>query len=348
MAKRAFNPFAVPGGWYRKRLDAREAFVKAQGREPTEGDEFQLKKLVRYTRDGLRALNEATFELGHEMIHYYVTTGKFPGFRVRKRLTVKANNTVARHVHKYQEDHPSFFSHLNPVHLISAAANVVSKVAPFVEMAVSLVPVAGQIYSVAKTAVNLGTALAKGRPLTDAFIDSAIGFLPGGPIAQRAARAVVALAKGRSLTGELLDQVKEQFPGAEHAISVAAGMVHGRSLQDAALSEVKSLAADQIRALKLPVPPDVNVPVHELDGFRIGLGVLNNAKLPSGIPLTPTTALAIRERLLPVAQSGFDRAMSMRALRNFRAGSPHVPPPRLEPSFRGVTFISEDGKAVVL
>lgn len=320
---------------------ADDLFRKNQGKELEEGDRFQLRKLVKYTNDGIRAGNEATFELGHEMIAYYTRTGKFPGPKKRAQLGARAQQTVRYHVHLYNQTHGGFFSHLNPIKLISAAANVVSKVAPFVEMAVSLVPVAGQIYSVAKAAVNIGTSLAKGRPLTDAFIDSAIGFIPGGAVAQRAARAVIAVAKGRSLTGELVDQLKEQFPGAEHAITVASAMVHGQNLQQAAMAEVKSLAGDQIKALKLPIPEGIHIPYAQQGGFKIAMGVLERTKLPSGVPLTPAAALAIRERLTPVAKLGFDAALRMRTLKHYQAGSRNIPAPM--PLLRGATLITSKG-----
>lgn len=234
--------------------------------------------------------------------------------------------------------HHSPFENLSPAKLISAAADVVSAVGPFVDMAVSLVPGAGQLYNAAKAAVNVGIAFAKGRPLTDAFIDAAVGMLPGGAVAQRAARAVVSVAKGRSLTGELLDQVKEQFPGAEHAIAVTAGIMHGRNLQDAAIDEVKSMAADQIKALKVPLPSGIAMPVEMKNGAEIGYGVLHSKTL------TPAAALAVRAKLAPNAQRGFDRVMSMRALKHARRGSPHAPKPL--PSFKGATFVTSDGRAV--
>jgi hypothetical protein len=342
-ARAPANPFATPAGWHRGRVDWAAQFEKFQGKKPEEGDEFQLKKLVKYTRQGIAAMNESTFEAGHGMLGFYVRNGKFPGKKSRDKLVARAVGTVQAHVSAYHEEHSSWFSKLNPAKLIAAAGDVISKVGPFLDMAIKLVPGAGQIYSAAKAAVSIGMSLAKGRPLTDAFIDGALAAMPGGEIAQRAARAVVSLAKGRSLTGALLDQVKEQFPGAEKAITAAAGIAEGRRLQDIAIDEVKDMAASQLKGLKMPIPPGVEIPAGMRKGAMYAVGVLNNAKLPNGLPLTPAAALAIRNRLPKVQRLGFDRIMAMRALKNYRAGSPNIPRPRPLTVPRGTPFVTATG-----
>ncbi len=341
-AARERAKYITPAGWYRGRVDWAAQFEKFQGKPPEEGDKFQIAKLVRYTRDGMKASNETTFELGHEMLGFYVRKAQFPGKKSRAQLEARARGNVQNHINAYHASHSSFFSKLNPAKLISAAANIVSKVAPFVDMAIKLVPGAGQIYSAAKAAVNIGMSLAKGRPLTDAFIDGALAALPGGELAQRAARTVISLAKGRSLTGAMLDQVKEQFPGADKAIAVAAGIAHGRKLQDIAIDEVKGLAASQLKGLKMPLPAGIEIPAGMRKGAEYAMGVLHKTELPNGSPLTPAVALALRKRLPKMQRAGFDRVMAMRALKNFRAGSPNVPRPR-PLSFKGATLITERG-----
>jgi len=331
----------VPAAWYRKGVDAIALWQSRQGRPPTPEEYALLAEQVRQIQGGMARHEELTFEHHHFVLDFLTKHGRMPtGYPSNDHgenqgLVRQAMARHDAHVQAYDAAHPSFWSHLSPAHLIAAAGNVVSAAAPFVEMAVSMVPVAGQLYSAAKTAVNIGTALAKGRPLTDAFIDSALGFLPGGAVAQRAARAVMAIAKGRSLTGELLDQVKEQFPGADHAIAVAAGIAHGRNLQELAVNEVKNMAADQIHALALPIPPGVEVPANLQHGFRVAMGVLESPTL------TPAAALALRARLGPLEQQGFDRAMQMRVLKHARAGSPHVPP--VLPELRGTTLVTHEG-----
>jgi hypothetical protein len=329
VAKKAPNPdapYITPAGWYRPRVNWRAQFEKFQGKPPEEGDKFQITKLVKYTRGGIAAGNEATFETGHQMLGFYVRTGKFPGKKSRDKLAAKGMATTQAHVNAYHASHSSFFSKLNPVKLISAAANVVTKALPFVKTALSLVPGIGTGINMALSAAE---SLAKGRPLTDAFLDAAKSALPGGPVAQSAFTAAVSLAKGQRIDEALLSAAKSNLPPeAQKAFDVGVAIAHGRNIQDAVISEVKNLAADQIKGLKLPIPPGIEVPAGMQHGFQVGLGVLNNAKLPSGIPLTPAAALAIRKRL-PIAQRiGFDRAMAMRALKNYRAGSPHVPRPK--------------------
>lgn len=333
-ARKPANPFLIPGGWYRGATDTRKAFVKKHGREPDEGEEGRLKYIVKYTKQGLRApINESTFENGHGMLAYYL---KNPARGLPPKKLVSPGGAIAEaararvqaHINAYKASHSSIWSKLNPVKLISAAANVVSKVAPFIDMAIKLVPGAGQIYSAAKAAVSIGMSLAKGRPLTDAFIDGALEAMPGGALAKRAARAVVSLAKGRSLTGAMLDQVKEQFPGAEKAITAAAGIAEGRRLQDIAIDEVKGLAKSQLKSLKMPIPPGIEIPKGMRAGAQIAVGVLKKTTLPNGAPLTPAAALMIRKRLPAAQRVGFDRIMAMRARKNFEAGSPNVPRPR--------------------
>lgn len=346
------NPFVIPGGWHRAATDTRKAFVKRMGREPDEGEAGRLKYIVKYAKQGLRApINETTFENGHGMLEYYL---KDPSRGLPPKKLVNPGGAIAeaararvqQHIHEYNEAHSSVFSKLNPAKLISAAADVVSSVAPFVDMAIKMVPGAGQIYSIAKAGVSIGMSLAKGRPLTDSFIAATLTALPGGELVQRAARTVVSLAKGRSLTGAMLDQVKEQFPGADHAITVAAGIVNGRRLQDLAVDEVKGLAASQLKTLKLPIPSGVDIPPGLKTGAELAMGVLHSKELPNGSPLTPAAALAVRRRLSPVQRQGFDRIMAMRVLRHERAGSKNIP--RRVPSMKGATLFTEDGKAVIL
>lgn len=330
-AKRPANPLVTPAGWYRGRVDWGAQFEKFQGKPPEEGDKFQIAKLVKYTKDGMRAANESTFEMGHEMLGFYVRKGVFPGKKARAQLEARARGSVQNHINAYHASHSSFFSKLNPVKLISAAANVVTKALPFVKTALSLVPGIGTGINMALSAAE---SLAKGRPLTDAFLDAAKSALPGGPVAQSAFTAAVSLAKGQRIDEALLNAAKSNLPPeAQKAFDVGVAIAHGRNIQDAVISEVKNLAADQIKGLKLPIPVGIEVPAGMQNGFKVGLGVLNNAKLPSGIPLTPAAALAIRKRLSVTDRIGFDRAMAMRALKNAKAGSPHVRMPKKRPVF---------------
>jgi hypothetical protein len=344
-ARKPRNPDVLQAGWYRPTVNVVSAFKKKLGRDPDEGELGRLRYIVKYGMQAHRApINETTLETAWLMLGHYLRDPSkgLPSQKfVMTRLGPKAQAVVQSHINAYKASHSSFFSKLNPAKLISAAANVVSKVAPFVDMAIKLVPGAGQIYSAAKAAVSIGVSLAKGRPLTDAFIDGALEAMPGGELAKRAARAVVSLAKGRSLTGAMLDQVKEQFPGAEKAITVAAGIAEGRKLQDMAIDEVKGLAASQLKGLKMPIPPGVEIPRGMRRGAELAMGVLKNDKLPNGSPLTPAAALAIRKRLSPVQRQGFDRIMAMRALKHARAGSKNVPRPKL--SFRGATLVTATG-----
>ena len=324
------NPNVIPAGWYRPRTDTVAEFRKKVGREPDESEVKRLQYIVKYSRLAFRApINETTLETGHLMLAYYLrdpSRGLPPQKYVANVLGPKAQAVVRSHKESYAAAHSSVFSKLNPVKLISAAADVVSKAVPFVKTALSLVPGIGTGINMALSAAE---SLAKGRPLTDAFLDAAKSALPGGPVAQSAFTAAVSLAKGQRIDEALLSAAKSNLPPeAQKAFDVGVAIAHGRNIQDAVISEVKNLAADQIKSLKLPIPVGVEVPAGMQNGFKVGLGVLNNAKLPSGIPLTPAAALAIRKRLSVTDRIGFDRAMAMRALKNYKAGSKNVPRPK--------------------
>lgn len=342
------NPFLAAGGWYRQPKNVLAYFEKVTGRPASDDEKRVLAQEVRMINGGVRRLEELTFEHHHGVVEFFAKYGRLPSHYPRSNTTGEngqlvraAMDRVAQHVDKYHADHPSFFSHLNPVKLISAAANVVSAALPFVKTALSLVPGVGTGINMALSAAE---ALAKGRPLTDAFVDGLKSAIPGGPIAQTAFNTAVGLAKGQRIDEAALNAAKAELPPvAQKAFDVGLAVAHGRNLQDVAIDQVKSLAADQIKGLKLPIPDGVKVPIHEIGGFKIGLGVLKNATLPGlpHVPLTPAAALEIRNRLTPAAQAGFDRAMGMRAMKHYRAGSPHVPKP--QPSLRGATFVTRDG-----
>lgn len=334
MAKKR-NPDILQGGWYRPTVNVVSAFKKKLGRDPDEGETGRLRYIVKYGMQAHRApINETTLETAWLMLDHYLRDPSkgLPSQKfVMKVLGPRAQGVVQQHINAYHASHSSFFSKLNPVKLISAAANVVTKALPFVKTALSLVPGIGTGINMALSAAE---SLAKGRPLTDAFLDAAKSALPGGPVAQSAFTAAVSLAKGQRIDEALLSAAKSNLPPeAQKAFDVGVAIAHGRNIQDAVISEVKNLAADQIKGLKLPIPVGIEVPAGMQNGFKVGLGVLNNAKLPSGIPLTPAAALAIRKRLSVTDRIGFDRAMAMRALKNARAGSPHVRMPKKRPVF---------------
>lgn len=349
------SAFVVPAGWYRPRRDAIAEWQKRNGSDPPANVRKLLAEQIRKIKEGMALHQELTFEHHHEVLSFVVQHGKNPtgypsnDIGENARLVQKAIATVHAHEKHYDDTHPSFFQKLNPAKLIAAAANVVSSALPFVKTALSLIPGIGTGINMALSAAE---SLAKGRPITDAFADAALAAVPGGPVAQTAARTALSLAKGQRIDQALLESAKANLPPvAQKAFDVGLAIAHGRNLQDVAIEQVKNLAADQIHGLKLPIPSGIDVPLHEQGGFKIALGVLEKSHLPSGVPLTPAAALAIRSRLEPAAKAGFDRAMSMRALKHLRAGSAHVPRPRIAkrstaPHLKGATFITADGQAV--
>jgi hypothetical protein len=343
----------VRAGFYRKSRDLLQEYAKARGGLTPEqlaespGIKKVARRLADYINSGSVKGSEVQFEWGHEIATYWVKNDKYPSAKVRQKLRARAEYAHAYHEYMYKKTHPSFFSQFSPAKLISAAADVVSAVAPFVKTALSLVPGIGTGINMA---ISAAESLAKGRPITDAFAEAAMSAIPGGPVAQTAARTALAIAKGQRIDEAVLSAAKANLPPvAQKAFDVGLAIAHGRNLQDIAIDQVKSLAADQIHGLKLPIPAGIDVPLPEQGGFKIALGVLEKSHLPTGAALTPSAALAIRARLEPAARAGFDRAMSMRALKNLRSGSPHVPRPKLErraaqPNLRGAWFVTSDGR----
>lgn len=135
------------------------------------------------------------------------------------------------------------------VKVAAPLVSVVKAVAPFAQTALSFVPGIG---TVVNGAIAAGSALAQGKNITDALIDTAAAAIPGGPIAKQAFMTGVNIVKGQSVTSAALDAVRNQIPGglpAKAAFDTAVAIAHGQSVQRAALAGVQSVARGGAPAL---------------------------------------------------------------------------------------------------
>lgn len=124
--------------------------------------------------------------------------------------------------------------------------SVVKAIAPFAQTALSFVPGVG---TVVNGAIAAGSALAQGKSITQALIDTAAAAIPGGPLAKQAFTTGVNIIKGQNITTAALDAVRNQIPGglaAKAAFDTAVALAHGQSVQQAALGAAKQVAQSAV------------------------------------------------------------------------------------------------------
>lgn len=262
--------YITPAGWRRPSYNWLAQFQKFQGKPAEEGDRFQIAKLVRYTKGGIAAGNEATFEAGHEMLGFYVRTGKFPGKKSRDKLASKATGTVQQHVSEYKRAHSGgMFSWVgNIVKTAGAALHSVAKAAVSVTGALSKVvgkiPIVGGPLSAAFDVALTGPFRVTDGIVTGKRIDKVVmGELKAGvnvarevaPYAQTvlslapgvgsglsgAIGAGLAIADGRPITEALKQGLKDAAPGGPAGramIAVATGVMSGDGIDKIALAAI--------------------------------------------------------------------------------------------------------------
>lgn len=127
--------------------------------------------------------------------------------------------------------------------------SVVKAIAPFAQTALSFVPGVG---TVVNGAIAAGSALAQGKSITQALIDTAAAAIPGGPLAKQAFATGVNIIKGQNITTAALDAVRNQIPGglaAKAAFDTAVALAHGQSVQQAALGVAKQVAQGAVSSV---------------------------------------------------------------------------------------------------
>jgi hypothetical protein len=278
-ARRPPDPHAkwkLAGGWYRKPLDALAQFEKQQGRDATDGDKFQIAKLVAYGRDGIARGSEEQFERAHEMLWYLARTGQFPGGKARKKLEQKAAYTVQVHVNNYHATHHSgFWDSINPVKAVTAAAKWAGRAVGTVAHAAGSVIheaadvmghipiVGGPLHTVLDAAnpFNVIEHIAKGERIDKAVLGDlknklaavkevapyaamVASMVPGvGSGVAAALNTAVALSSGRSITEAVAEGVRDALPGGaavRAAFDTARALSKGERIDQALLETARN------------------------------------------------------------------------------------------------------------
>jgi hypothetical protein len=206
--------------------------------------------------------------------------------------------------------------------------DVITTVAPFIQMGLSFIPGIG---TVASAAIGAGIALAEGRPITDALIEAARGAFPGGPIAAKAVetavRTIANLAQGQSLDVALVDGLRKSLSKTEQmAFDSAVALAQGKKIQDIALAGVGAIS-----------PAAGTVLTAIADGRSLDAGLLAQAgaaqaglspeartamsavtTLAQKGSITEAAANAARSRLPPNARAPFDAALAIAQKRDPR------------------------------
>lgn len=186
-------------------------------------------------------------------------------------------------------------------------------IAPYAQTIVSFVPGIGTGVA---AAIAAGSALAQGRPITEAVLDGIKGAVPGGAAGALAFDTAHALAMGKSPTKAVLEAAREQLPPeARPAFDIGMAVASGRKLQGALVDGVKAMGKEQLEKLahvgigeleKSPVMKAAHdlLPDQARAGFKMGAGLLSHSGTPE------LAILAARSKLGPVARHGFDAALT--------------------------------------
>jgi hypothetical protein len=105
-------------------------------------------------------------------------------------------------------------------------------------------------------ALSAGSALAQGKPITQAVIDGVRAAVPGGVIAQAAFDIGAGLVQGKSITASALAAVRDQIPGgplAQVGFDIAVSVVTGKKLQESGQAEPSSTWTPQASAPPSPI-----------------------------------------------------------------------------------------------
>ena len=112
----------------------------------------------------------------------------------------------------------------------------IGEAAQLASMVTSFVPGVGTGVA---AALGAASALAAGKPITEAVLSAASAAIPGGAIARAAFDTATGLIKGQSLGEAALGAVRNRIPGgpaAQAAFDAGLALARGQSLQKAALA----------------------------------------------------------------------------------------------------------------
>lgn len=219
-------------------------------------------------------------------------------------------------------------------------------IAPYAATVVSMVPGVGTGVS---AAIGAASALASGKPITEALISAARNALPGGPLAQSAFDVVHAAASGKKITDIALSAIPlppEQKEALRQGIEVAKDVAAGKRIDKILLNRVNDnmkFLPDGVRqaaqvgmalgqgkniqnSMMAAGAPDALAKFAGLGKDKIKLDAVlgaGHASIPetlkkgfelgagvSQFKVSPTELHAIRSKLTPDQKGGFDMALS--------------------------------------
>jgi hypothetical protein len=124
--------------------------------------------------------------------------------------------------------------------------NAVKEAAPYVSKVMSFVPGVGTGIA---AAIAAGTALAEGRTISDAILDSVVAAVPGGALGRSAAKATIAIASGGNVANAALDAAVSNLPReAQTVAGLARRIASGENVSKAAIDTATAQLPASIRA----------------------------------------------------------------------------------------------------
>ncbi len=138
--------------------------------------------------------------------------------------------------------------------VVSTFEDVVSKIAPFAELAISFVPGVG---AVVNGAIAAGISLAEGNSITDALLSGTANALPGGPLIKAAFDVGVGIVKGEKVSTIALNTARDNLPGGAAAVAafdVAVSLAVGQQVQHGNIAAVQVLDPSAPKVIVPPAP----------------------------------------------------------------------------------------------
>lgn len=198
----------------------------------------------------------------------------------------------------------------------------VREVAPYVKMVSALVPGVGTGIA---AAIAAGTALADGRAITDAVLDSMAAAVPGGALGKTVFTATTAILHGSSITDAALEGALTNLPPtARDAARIAIAAAKGKNVREAVLQAIRAhLPPEARKALEigtaLGVARNIQSNVARAVGKPSTIAKLASHPVPrileSAVPKASGPAKGFKTAVALVSHSGVS-ATSLAAARN--------------------------------
>ena len=201
--------------------------------------------------------------------------------------------------------------------------------APYAQTVVSMVPGVGSGVS---GAIAAASALAQGRPISEAAMAAVKGALPGGPLASAGFDLARKVASGQNVAASALSAARDQLPKeARAAFDVGLALTQGKKMQDVLVSAVANLTPAgmvpfaKVGAALTSLAPNMQALRTALSmKEKMGFDIVNGVLAHSGVP--EHALLALRQKLGPEAKRGFDAAIATQAKLVKKGALRSVPP----------------------